>query len=106
MARKQVLFPIKASCKDGYSSCDFSRATSGRVSPSDLPDSPGGTPPAQRRARAALLHSRKPLHNAATSSSAAVNRTAVPSSNKPPTATNNTNQEGWLEWINFRATLI
>jgi len=25
----------------GYSSCDFSRMTSGRVSPSDLPDSPG-----------------------------------------------------------------
>ena len=26
--------------RSGYSSCDFSRATSGRVSPSDLPDSP------------------------------------------------------------------
>jgi hypothetical protein len=33
------------SVKDGYSSCDFSRATSGRVSPSDLPDSPGHSRP-------------------------------------------------------------
>ena len=94
MAQKQVLFLIKASCKDGYSSYEQSRATSGRVSPSDLPDSPGGTPPAQRRARAALLYSRKPLHNQARSGAAAtVNGTAVPSSSKP-TATNNTNQEG------------
>jgi len=29
------------SCRTGYSSCDFSRMPSGRVSPSDLPDSPG-----------------------------------------------------------------
>jgi hypothetical protein len=28
------------SIRTGYSSCDFSRMTSGRVSPSDLPDSP------------------------------------------------------------------
>ena len=33
------------SIRDGYSSCDFSRATSGRVSPSDLPDSPCQSPP-------------------------------------------------------------
>ena len=85
---------MKASCKDGYSSYEQSRATSGRVSPSDLPDSPGGTPPAQRRARAALLHTRKPLTNLPTSSAAALNRTAVPSSSKP-TATNIKNEEGW-----------
>lgn len=35
------------SIRDGYSSCDFSRATSGRVSPSDLPDSPGDQSPAR-----------------------------------------------------------
>ena len=46
------------SCKDGYSSCDFSRATSGRVSPSDLPDSPCQTPPAEREL-AALVRSRR-----------------------------------------------
>lgn len=33
------------SIRDGYSSCDFSRITSGRVSPSDLPDSPGHSRP-------------------------------------------------------------
>ena len=33
------------SIRTGYSSCDFSRMTSGRVSPSDLPDSPGQSRP-------------------------------------------------------------
>jgi hypothetical protein len=42
------------SFKGGYSSCDFSCAPSGRVSPSDLPDSPCATPPAERRERARL----------------------------------------------------
>ena len=91
---------MKASCKDGYSSYEQSRATSGRVSPSDLPDSPGGTPPAQRRARAAALFhaARKPLSNPAAGTTAttanAVNRTAaVPSSSKH-TAPSTANQEG------------
>ena len=86
---------MKASCKDGYSSYEQSRATSGRVSPSDLPDSPGGTPPAQRRARAAALFhaARKPLSNPATTANA-VNRTAaVPSSSKH-TAPSTANHEG------------
>ena len=88
---------MKASCKDGYSSYEQSRATSGRVSPSDLPDSPGGTPPAQRRARAAALFhaARKPLSNPPAATTAnAVNRTAaVPSSSKH-TAPSTANQEG------------
>ena len=87
---------MKASCKDGYSSYEQSRATSGRVSPSDLPDSPGGTPPAQRRARAAALFhaARKPLSNPTAGTAAAVNRTAaVPSSSKH-TAPSTANQEG------------
>ena len=37
------------SIRTGYSSCDFSRMTSGRVSPSDLPDSPGGTMPRKQQ---------------------------------------------------------
>ncbi len=36
------------SIRDGYSSCDFSRVTSGRVSPSELPDSPGAQTPPRR----------------------------------------------------------
>ncbi len=36
------------SIRTGYSSCDFSRLNSGRVSPSDLPDSPGAITPARR----------------------------------------------------------
>ncbi len=36
------------SVQDGYSSCATSRATSGRISPSDLPDSPGAQTPARR----------------------------------------------------------
>ncbi|TRY69315.1 hypothetical protein TCAL_09734, partial [Tigriopus californicus] len=42
------------SIRDGYSSCDFSRATSGRVSPSDLPDSPGDQSPARPRSPALM----------------------------------------------------
>ena len=87
---------MKASCKDGYSSYEQSRATSGRVSPSDLPDSPGGTPPAQRRARAAALFhaARKPLSIPTAATTAAVNKTAaVPSSSKH-TAPSTANHEG------------
>ena len=36
---------MQPSIRSGYSSCDFSRATSGRVSPSELPDSPCQSPP-------------------------------------------------------------
>ena len=47
------------SIPDGYSSCDFSRATSGRVSPSDLPDSPSQTMPSSPR----RMHSAPPRPN-------------------------------------------
>eukprot|EP00096_Caligus_rogercresseyi_P006290 TRINITY_DN2262_c0_g1_i2.p1 TRINITY_DN2262_c0_g1~~TRINITY_DN2262_c0_g1_i2.p1 ORF type:complete len:1565 (-),score=560.74 TRINITY_DN2262_c0_g1_i2:406-5100(-) len=39
------------SIREEYSSCDYSRVTSGHVSPSDLPDSPCRTPPTVRRRR-------------------------------------------------------
>ena len=47
------------SIPDGYSSCDFSRATSGRVSPSDLPDSPSQTMPSSPR----RMHTAPPRPN-------------------------------------------
>ena len=40
---------VQPSIRSGYSSCDFSRVTSGRVSPSELPDSPCGSPPMTRK---------------------------------------------------------
>ena len=42
-------FDAEGSLQDGYSSYDASRATSGRVSPSDLPDSPSQTMPTSPR---------------------------------------------------------
>ena len=44
-------FDQEGSLPDGYSSYDASRATSGRVSPSDLPDSPSQTMPGSPRPR-------------------------------------------------------
>jgi adenomatosis polyposis coli protein len=44
-------FEHEGSLQDGYSSYEASRATSGRVSPSDLPDSPSQTMPASPRPR-------------------------------------------------------